>query len=68
MTKIYGAGIFCGIYHAEPFPDPGSGYRETFDLLRTTGEWRCELHRSSKPLKQRSRKAQGEAKSEESSP
>ena len=65
MTKSYGVGIYCAACHAEPFPDPGSGYRETFDLLCIDGEWLCEQHR--KPLKQQPRKAQGEPKSVESS-
>jgi hypothetical protein len=51
-NNTYGAGIFCSAAlqsgepcHAEPYPDDGSGFRETFDLLCVDGEWRCELHR-----------------------
>ena len=53
--KSYNAGIYCQTCHAEPWPDPGSGFRETFSLIRlgpnglpadspAPGEWRCEEH------------------------
>jgi hypothetical protein len=51
--KSYGAGIFCSACHSEPWPDPGSGARETFDLLRIIGEWRCELHRTAEQKRAR---------------
>jgi hypothetical protein len=43
--KVYGASIYCVACHAEPFPPEGSDARETFDLLRFSDGWRCELHR-----------------------
>ena len=48
MTKTFGAGIFCRECSAQPHPDPGSGFRESFDLLCIAGEWFCELHRPPK--------------------
>jgi hypothetical protein len=58
-VKIYGAGIFCSICHAEPFPDDPATIRETFDLLRVNGEWFCEQHR---PSEKEKKKAQGGSK------
>jgi hypothetical protein len=45
MVKLYGPQIYCQVCHAEPYPDPESGSRESFDLLCLNAEWRCELHR-----------------------
>lgn len=45
MTKVFGAGIFCSVCQAQPFPDPGSGLRESFDLQCVGDRWLCEQHR-----------------------
>jgi hypothetical protein len=53
--KVYGAHIYCCICHAEPWPEPGSGYREDFGLRRLNddgrpaaspakGAWYCREH------------------------
>jgi hypothetical protein len=47
-TKVFGARIVCVVCGAQLFADPESGFRESFDLLRIDGEWRCELHRAEK--------------------
>jgi hypothetical protein len=46
--KSFGAKIFCSVCQAQPYPDSGSGFRETFSLTRVGGEWLCDEHR---PLK-----------------
>jgi hypothetical protein len=48
VTKTFGVGIFCRECSAQPHPDPGSEFRESFDLLCIAGEWFCELHRPPK--------------------
>jgi hypothetical protein len=42
-----GVGIKCVVCGARPFADcwPEKP-RETFDLLKIDGEWRCKLHRA----------------------
>jgi hypothetical protein len=47
-VKSFGANIVCDVCQAQPHPDPGSGFRETFDLVKIDGAWRCELHRPAK--------------------
>jgi hypothetical protein len=47
-VKTYGAQIYCHVCHAEPFPDSGSGFRGTFDLVKVGDVWCCELHRAPK--------------------
>jgi hypothetical protein len=44
-VKTFGASIFCRECNAQPYPDPGSGHRETFDLAKVDDVWCCEEHR-----------------------
>ena len=43
--KTFDAYIVCCECQSQPFPDPGSGFRETFDLMRVGDAWFCERHR-----------------------
>ena len=48
-----GAGIACSECSARPFPELGpAGTRQTFDLRKVRGQWRCELHQPP-PLKKK---------------
>jgi hypothetical protein len=48
-----GAGIACSECGARPFPELGpAGTRQTFDLRKVRGQWRCELHQPP-PLKKK---------------
>ncbi len=42
--KTFGARIVCCECNAQPFPDPGSGFRESFNLTRVGDDWFCEEH------------------------
>jgi hypothetical protein len=66
-VKSFGANILCSVCQAQPYPDPGSGFRETFSLTRVSDVWFCEQHLPPKHLKHRPKKAQGDPKGEESS-
>ena len=45
--KSFGANIVCHQCNAQPHPDPGSGFRESFDLVKVGNDWFCEQHRPS---------------------
>jgi hypothetical protein len=40
--KTFGAGIFCSVCSAQPYPNNPATTRESFDLQRVNGEWFCE--------------------------